>query len=186
MAERIVSPGVFTQERDLSFLIPGIQGIGGAFIGPTNKGPAFVPTVVNSGNDFVQKFGEADENSYVPATVKNYLNEAASAVVVRVLGLTGYAGSGSKSANLYVSGSGGKKLFAVLHPSTLGQTLGAPLIAGTTASFNISITGNSATNSGSGLSLLDTSTSYVVDYFGKTPDTTKEAYMYSLFRRSTN
>ena len=33
MAERIVSPGVFTQERDLSFLAQGISEIGGAFIG---------------------------------------------------------------------------------------------------------------------------------------------------------
>lgn len=46
MAERIVSPGVFTQERDLSFLPEGIAQIGAAFIGPTTKGPAFIPTQV--------------------------------------------------------------------------------------------------------------------------------------------
>ena len=41
MAERIVSPGVFTRERDLSFLPQGISEIGAAIIGPTDKGPAF-------------------------------------------------------------------------------------------------------------------------------------------------
>ena len=44
--ERIVSPGVFTVEKDLSFLPQGIGQIGAALIGPTLKGPAFVPTVV--------------------------------------------------------------------------------------------------------------------------------------------
>ena len=45
MAETIVSPGVFTRENDLSFLPQGIGAIGAAVIGPTVKGPAFVPTV---------------------------------------------------------------------------------------------------------------------------------------------
>jgi hypothetical protein len=44
MAERIVSPGVFTREKDLSFLPQGIGEIGAALIGSTVKGPAFVPT----------------------------------------------------------------------------------------------------------------------------------------------
>ena len=44
MAERIVSPGVFTRERDLSFLPQAIGEIGAAIVGPTAKGPAFVPT----------------------------------------------------------------------------------------------------------------------------------------------
>jgi len=35
MAERIVSPGVFTRERDLSFLPQGIAAIGACIIGPT-------------------------------------------------------------------------------------------------------------------------------------------------------
>ena len=35
MAESIISPGVFTEERDLSFLPQGIAGIGAALVGPT-------------------------------------------------------------------------------------------------------------------------------------------------------
>ena len=38
MAEKIVSPGVFTRENDLSFLSQGIGEIGAAIIGPTQKG----------------------------------------------------------------------------------------------------------------------------------------------------
>ena len=61
--ERIVSPGVFTVEKDLSFLPQGIGQIGAALIGPTLKGPAFVPTVVEGYNDFVTKFGGTYEQS---------------------------------------------------------------------------------------------------------------------------
>ena len=52
MAEKIVSPGVFTRENDLSFLSQGIGEIGAAVIGPFQKGPAFVPTVVNTQSEF--------------------------------------------------------------------------------------------------------------------------------------
>lgn len=180
MAERIVSPGVFTQERDLSFLIPGIAGIGGAFIGPTTKGPAFVPTVVESGTDFVKKFGEADSTSYVGYTVKNYLQEAAQAIVVRVLGLDGYDGATHKSALLYVSGSTGRKLFAAIHPSISGSTITTASIAGTTASLSVQI-GSTTTNSGSGLSLDPESSSYLVDYLGTSPFTTNQSYVYAWF-----
>ena len=59
MAEKIVSPGVFTRERDLSFLPAAIGEIGAAIIGPTVKGPALVPTVVNSYGEFQAKFGDS-------------------------------------------------------------------------------------------------------------------------------
>ena len=48
MAERIVSPGVFTREKDLSFLPQGISEIGAVLIGPTKKGPAFTPTIISN------------------------------------------------------------------------------------------------------------------------------------------
>ena len=48
MAERIVSPGVFTREKDLSFLPEAIGEIGAALIGPTEMGPAFVPTTIRN------------------------------------------------------------------------------------------------------------------------------------------
>ena len=52
MAERIVSPGVFTRERDLSFLPQAIGEIGAAIIGPTKKGPAFTPTQISNYQEF--------------------------------------------------------------------------------------------------------------------------------------
>ena len=75
MAERIVSPGVFTRERDLSFLPQGIGEIGAAILGPTQKGPSFVPTVVTSFSDFERIFGTYSTSYYTPYTIKEYLRE---------------------------------------------------------------------------------------------------------------
>ena len=91
MAERIVSPGVFTRERDLSFLPQAIGEIGAAIIGPTKKGPAFTPTQISNYQEFEQMFGGVDRRFYTPYTVEQYLRSAGVVTVVRVLGLGGYA-----------------------------------------------------------------------------------------------
>ena len=48
MAEKIISPGVFTNEIDQTFLPSAVADIGAALVGPTVKGPSLVPTVVSS------------------------------------------------------------------------------------------------------------------------------------------
>ena len=90
MAEKIVSPGVFTRERDLSFLPAAIGEIGAAIIGPTVKGPAFEPTIIESFKEFEQVFGPKTKESYVPYTVEGYLKSAGRVTIVRVLGLSGF------------------------------------------------------------------------------------------------
>jgi len=62
MAERIVSPGVFTREKDLSFLPEGIGEIGAALVGPTDMGPAFVPTAVRNLGEFEKVFGKENQD----------------------------------------------------------------------------------------------------------------------------
>jgi hypothetical protein len=181
--ERIVSPGVFTRERDLSFLTQGISEIGGAFVGPTPKGPAFVPTIVRSQQEYVTAFGEADANHYTGLTAKNYLREAGVATIVRVLGLEGYNPATTVPALVYATGSTGKKLFAVLHPSSVGNSIASVAIAGTTSSFSLSIDvdGTAADISASGLSTNAASAAYLGDYLGFSPVTNKGAYVYSVF-----
>ena len=86
MAERIVSPGVFTNEKDLSFLPEGISDIGAALIGPTEFGPAFVPTIIRNFGEFETLFGKESQDFYVPFTAKQYLRSAGTVTIVRVLG----------------------------------------------------------------------------------------------------
>ena len=108
MAEKLVSPGVFTRENDLSFLQQGVANIGAAFVGPFLEGP-IVPTIVNSQAEFETLFGKADGTYYTPLAVQNYLREAGTATICRVAGIGGYtetapllltATSGSVSASL--------------------------------------------------------------------------------------
>ncbi len=89
MGERIVSPGVFTRERDLSFLPAGIAAIGACIVGPTVKGPAFVPTVVSNFSEFEEMFGSTDSRFYTPYAVEQYLKSAGTVTIVRVLNTGG-------------------------------------------------------------------------------------------------
>jgi len=115
MAEKIVSPGVFTNEIDQSFLPAAIGEIGAAIVGPTVKGPALVPTVVSSYSEYQQIFGDTFKSgsSYVTyltsLTAQQYLKNAGRLTVVRILdgsfsGATGLVPTGS--GNWY-TGSGG-------------------------------------------------------------------------------
>jgi len=94
MAEKIISPGVFTNEVDQSFLPAGIAAIGAAVIGPTQKGQSGIPTVVSSYSEYLQKFGGsftsgsgAVEGSYKYLTnyaAQEYLKYADTLTVVRI------------------------------------------------------------------------------------------------------
>ena len=124
MAERIVSPGVFTREKDLSFLPQGISEIGAALIGPTQKGPAFTPTIISSFSEFEEIFGTLDSRFYVPYTAKQYLKSAGTVTIVRVLAIGGYQ---ADTLTLFVSGSEGDnpwqdKVLSVLAPTRLGSS----------------------------------------------------------------
>jgi hypothetical protein len=182
MAERIVSPGVFTQERDLSFLPEGVAQIGAAFVGPTTKGPAFIPTQVQGINGFVTTFGEPDGTSYTGYAAKNYLQEAGSATVVRVLGLAGYS---TQVVNVFATGSNGSKLLAVLHPTITGNTISSVSMNGVaTSSFGLFITSTvNGVTTASGLDSAETSTSYIAKYFGTDARTesSNNAYVYASF-----
>ncbi len=109
MAERIVSPGVFTRERDLSFLPTGVQGIGAVVVGATERGPAFTPTVVTSVTEFNELFGDNTEsniNYYVPLAAREYFNGGATSLtVVRTLHLDGYIYGSGEVNYLMVSSS---------------------------------------------------------------------------------
>jgi hypothetical protein len=181
MAERIVSPGVFTQERDLSFLPQGVAQIGAAFVGPTTTGPAFIPTSVQGIDGFVTTFGEPDGTSYTGYAVKNYLQAAGSATVVRVLGLAGYT---SSVANLFATGSSGSRLFATIHAVSASVQITGVSASGTPANFNLFITGAQGSPvTASGLSTNEVSASFISNYFGTNPQVASKnvGYVYAVF-----
>jgi hypothetical protein len=201
--ERIVSPGVFTIEKDLSFLPQGIGQIGAALIGPTIKGPAFVPTVVEGYGDFVTKFGGSYEQSYLPYTAKNYLNNAGSATIVRVLGSGGY--SLDYPIALVATGSWGKKLINVLHPTfvvTSADTVDlfnhSTLASNASGSFVLTVSGGFTTDTSAftnaisengvaySASINPNSSAFIGDLYGYNPYGTHAVYNYVMFAKQAS
>ena len=193
MAEKIVSPGVFTRENDLSFLSQGIGEIGAAIIGPFHKGPAFVPTVVNTQSEFEEIFGTPDGTYYTGYTVQNYLREAGTVTIVRVGDQGGYYHE--RPFGIKVTGSvaqGGSKLIGVLLAThngdeaegTVGdsETIGDLIDSQPSASaFLIS-----GSNLGSSLSasVLPSAGNDLNDVFGSNPRGSKDAYSYLYFQKA--
>ena len=179
MSERIVSPGVFTREKDLSFLPQGIAEIGAAIIGPTTKGPAFVPTQVTSFAQFENIFGGLTTDFYVPYTVQEYIKNAPTVTIVRVMGLGGYQ---HESVSLIMGG----KTAAVIKPSAgaNSQDFSAASVTagGNKASFVVSLTDGDGATAFSA-SLDPTSDDYITKVFGTEPKSTNaKGYIYKNFR----
>jgi hypothetical protein len=182
MAERIVSPGVFTRENDLSFLAQGIGEIGAAFIGPFKQGPAFVPTIVRTQSEFENIFGTPDGTYYTEYAVQNYLREAGTVTVVRVMDTGGY--TQATPIGLVSSGSAGHKLIATIHSTNVGnEEVGfGPFSVSqwngiASGSFGVSGSGIGSVTS----SLLPRDTNDVSDVFGESPFGSKHGYVYTYF-----
>ena len=209
MAEKIVSPGVFTEEKDLSFLPQGIAGIGAAFVGPTTKGPAMIPTSVTSYSEFVQIFGDTNPNLYLPYAAKEYLANSGQLTVVRTLHDDGYELSSPLA--LVATGSFGSKHIALLHPSQVVSETTAfyngttplfqesSLSSNTSGSFVVNVSGSytvdtaafpNAVGNGSAIysaSLASSNANFLTKVFGKTANTTAApAYLYTMFTKAAS
>jgi hypothetical protein len=194
MAEKIVSPGVFTRENDLSFLAQGIGEIGAAVIGPFQKGPAFVPTVVSTQSEFEEIFGTPNGSYYTGYTVQNYLREAGTVTIVRVGQVGGY--TQTRAAGIVVSGSsaeGGQKLIGVLHSTAIGVLDGDGVIGDGEASsllieseasasaFSIS---GSEIGTGISASVLPSAGNDISDVFGESARGNKNVYVNKYFEKA--
>ena len=183
MAEKIVSPGVFTRENDLSFLSQGIGEIGAAIIGPFHKGPAFVPTVVNTQSEFEQIFGTPDGSYYTGYTVQNYLREAGTVTIVRVGHIGGYTHTAPVA--IKVSGSAGEKVVGTLFVTHKGsEEVGLPstTIDSQVSASVFSISG-SALGTAVSASVLPSAANDLSDVFGESARGSKNAYVYKYFEK---
>jgi hypothetical protein len=163
MADKIVSPGVFTKENDLSFLQQGVADIGAAFIGPFKEGP-LVPTIVNSQAEFERLFGAADGTYLTPLAVQNYLREAGTATICRVGGVGGY--------------TAGKPLMVV---GEQDEEEGALAVIFPTGSADSGLSGSTIYThiSSSAVALTDIEATYGTSPFGS-----KAGYVYGAFNNT--
>ena len=94
-----VSPGVYTSEKDLSFVSKSIGVTTLGLVGETLKGPAFEPMFISNYDEFTALFGGTTPEKFVNTQIpkyeaayiaKSYLQESNQLFVTRVLGLSGY------------------------------------------------------------------------------------------------
>jgi hypothetical protein len=94
-----VSPGIYTEEKDVTYSVKslGITSLG--LVGETLYGPAFQNVEIENWGDFVDYFGGCSTEKFkatgalkyeLPYIAKEYLQESKRLNVVRVLGLSGY------------------------------------------------------------------------------------------------
>jgi len=183
MAEKIVSPGVFTKENDLSFLQQGVADIGAAFIGPFKEGP-LVPTIVNSQAEFENLFGTVDDTYYTPLAVQKYLREAGTATICRVAGKTGY----TEKAPLLLLAATGSYTGAL---GILFSTSGSLGFASSSVSdrdgsgdFSIILSGSGLTATGYSSSIEYIDTNNIEAVFGTSAYGSNKAYAYTFFKEN--
>ena len=196
MAERIISPGVFTNEVDQSFLAGGVAQIGAAIVGTTVKGPALVPTQITSYGEFEQIFGSYTDDSYIPFVVNDYLRNGNVITVTRLLYEDGYSIENGAIGVIAKSGSGAgavEVVTHVLHPTQAvlgaGNVVNAAYFEDSvinndeSGSFEIKVSGSFTTDTsipgysafiaGNGASvsasIVSTDNSYITKTFGRSP-----------------
>lgn len=131
-----VSPGVYTSERDLSFVAQSVGVTTLGLVGETLTGPAFEPIFITNFDEFQSYFGGTNPTKFVNTQIpkyeaayiaKAYLQQSNQLFVTRVLGLSGYDAGPSWSITTQAN----------LDPATLStpvETTWSMVFTGTTGS----------------------------------------------------
>ena len=144
-----VSPGVYTSERDLTFVAQsvGVTTLGVA--GETLQGPAFEPIFITNFDEFQVYFGGTSPEKFVNTQIpkyelgyiaKAYLQQSNQLFVTRVLGLSGYDAGPSWSITTIGN----------VNPSTIVAT-------GTTGPVYVLFTGTTGSSNNVTLTSVDSS-----------------------------
>ena len=162
-----VSPGVYTSERDLSFVAQSVGVTTLGLVGETLTGPAFEPIFITNYDDFESYFGgtipEKFVNTQIPKyelayIAKSYLQQSNQLFVTRVLGLSGYDAGPSWSITTIANVDGSTVGLNVPTGTTYtvdftGTTGGTP-ITYSTALPSVIQTGNTYTQYNGGVSTI--------------------------------
>ena len=191
MAEKLVSPGVFTRENDLSFIAQGVGAIGGAIVGPFKQGPAFKPTIITSPSELEDIFGAADGTYYTELTAQNYLRETGLVTICRVAGLGGYEQENPIVVELKISSSANgvtSSYVSTLNPTTIGADFtdtgfdSAEVVTSyTNGTFLLTGTLLDPADASIEASVNPSSVSSIENVFGTSVKGAKRAYAYTNF-----
>ena len=186
-----VSPGVYTSEKDLTFVAQSVGVTTLGLVGETLKGPAFEPILIGNFDEYKTYFGPTSPEKYgdgnpkyeLGYVAKAYLQESNQLFVTRVLGLTGYkAGKtfgiktlGTKS-NIIVAAlrsrgrySGETLIYEVTGNTSFEIASGTTLESNPLAEFTINVTGVTGGAKSFTCSLDTTSPKYITKVLGTAP-----------------
>lgn len=129
-----VSPGIYTSEKDLTFVAQSVGVTTLGLVGETLKGPAFEPILIGNFDEFKTYFGPSspvkdgvgNPKYELPYVAKSYLEESNQLFVTRVLGLTGY----KPNKTFGIKTLGGVSITLTGYTSTTGLTFD-PVSGGT-------------------------------------------------------
>lgn len=138
-----VSPGVFTSEKDLTFVTRqvGVTTLG--LLGETPKGPAFEPVFISNYDEFISYFGGLNAEKFkgngfqkyeLNYIAKSFLTQTNQLYVSRVLGLSGYDAGNAWSITLDAAHDP-----ATAVSTATGATGGITIYSATTAGTPLSI-----------------------------------------------
>ena len=145
-----VSPGVYTSEKDLTFVAQSVGVTTLGLVGETLKGPAFEPVFITNYDEFQAYFGGTEPVKFVNTQIpqyeaayiaKSYLQQSNQLFVTRVLGLSGYDAGPSWSI----------RTTANVDPTTIGLETNvgqafAVNFSGNSSGDTFSLTGDSVFN----------------------------------------
>ncbi len=160
MADKVfVSPGVYTSEKDLTFVTRQIGVTTLGLVGETTQGPAFQPIFISNYGEFQSFFGGLNNTLVngpdgngaplyeLPYIAKSYLSQSNQLFVTRVLGLSGY------DAGI----AWGITLDAALDSSTVATTVAStPTASGATLLTYSATTGGTMLSISTSESLINT------------------------------
>ncbi len=159
-----VSPGVYTSEKDLTFVAQSVGVTTLGLVGETLKGPAFEPILISDFDEFQTYFGGTSPEKdgvgnpkyELPYVAKSYLQESNQLFVTRVLGLTGYL-----PVKTYgIKTIGGVTVTDLVSPTSTGVTMSATTATITGSTIYAELSGKTSTQDST-----QSVTEYIVETF---------------------
>ncbi len=159
-----VSPGVYTSEKDLTFVAQSVGVTTLGLVGETLKGPAFEPILISDFDEFQTYFGGTSPEKdgvgnpkyELPYVAKSYLQESNQLFVTRVLGLTGYL-----PVKTYgIKTIGGVTVTDLVSPTSTGLTMSATTSTITGSTIYAELSGKTSTQDST-----QSVTEYIVETF---------------------
>ena len=155
MAEKIISPGVFTRENDKSLVQRGIQEVGAAIVGPTVKGNPLAPTLVTSYSEYLSVFGDIFKSGsnyyeyFTSLAAKEYFNNGGNSLLVtKIISGSSYNTYASSSVTSATAGTASFVLESTYWgdiANNSGSEVSGALANGTTENVRWEVTNVSAT-----------------------------------------